>query len=312
MITGATGFIGRHLHSEQKASESEVVPIVRTGAVADAVAVGDIGPATDWQASRATQPNVVVHLAARVNVMKEAADGALDEFRRVNVAGSLYLARQAAATGVKRLVYLSSIKVNGEINSPKRPFRPDDTPASEDAYAVSKIEAEQGLRNIARETGMEVVFARPTLVYGPNVKGNFSTLVRWMSKGVPLSLGAVNNIRSLVAVDNLLDFLILCADRDRFPRASNEVFLISDGEDVSTTEFLRKVAKAYHIAPRLFPMPANWIYAIVGLLGKGSVADRLLGSLVDDSSKARELLSWRPLVSMDEQLNKVALYDSRV
>lgn len=312
MITGATGFIGRHLCSELNARENEVVPIVRTGAAAGAMAVGDIGPATDWQAALATQPDVIVHLAARVHVMKETAVDTLDAFRRVNVAGTLHLARQAAATGVKRLVYLSSIKVNGESNSPKRPFRADDTPAPEDAYAISKTEAEQGLRNIARETGMEVVFVRPTLVYGPNVKGNFATLVRWMCKGVPLPLGAVNNMRSLVAVDNLVDFLILCADRDRSPRAANEVFLISDGEDVSTTELLRKVARAYHIAPRLFPMPASWICAVVGLLGKSSVADRLLGSLVVDSSKARELLSWRPLVSMDEQLNKMALHDSGV
>ena len=312
MITGAAGFIGRHLCSELSARGNEVVPIVRSGAVSGAVAVGDIGPATDWQAAMATQPDVDVHLAARVHVMKETAVDALDAFRRVNVAGTLHLARQAAARGVKRLVYLSSIKVNGESNSPNRPFRANDTPAPGDAYATSKTEAEQGLRDIARETGIEVVFVRPTLVYGPSVKGNFATLVRWMCKGLPMPLGAVNNVRSLVAVDNLVDFLVLCADRDRSPRAANEVFLISDGEDVSTTELLLKIARAYRINPRLLPIPASWIYTVARLLGKGAVADRLLGSLVVDSSKARELLSWRPLVTMDEQLNKMALHDSRV
>lgn len=312
MITGANGFIGSHLCSELKVRGNEVVPIVRTRAVVGTVAVDDIGPTTDWQAALATQPDVIVHLAARADVMKKTDADAVDELMRVNVAGSLHLARQAAAMGVKRIVYLSSIKVNGEGNSPNRPFKADDKPAPEDAYAISKTEAEQGLRYIARETGIEVVFVRSTLVYGPNVKGNFSTLIHWICKGIPLPLSAVNNLRSLVAVDNLVDFLILCADRDRSARAANEVFLISDGEDVSTTELLLKIARAYRITPRLFPIPAGWMYAVARLLRKRPVAERLLGSLVVDGSKARELLGWRPVVSMDEQLKKMALYDSRV
>lgn len=312
MITGAAGFIGRHLCGELTARGNEVVRIARTDAVAGAIAVGDIGPATDWQAALATQPDIVIHLAARVDPIKETAVDALAEFRRVNVAGSLHLARQAAATGIKRLIYLSSIKVNGECNSPKRPFKAHDTPNPEGPYAISKAEAEQGLRDIANKTGMEIVFIRPTLVYGPSVKGNFSMLVRWICKGVPLPFGAINNQRSMVAVDNLVDFLILCADPERSPQAANEVFLISDGEDVSTTELLRRVANAYQVTPRLLPIPPSWIYTVGHLLGKGPIADRLLSSLVVDSSKARELLNWMPLVSMNEQLNKMACHDSRV
>jgi nucleoside-diphosphate-sugar epimerase len=227
------------------------------------------------------------------------------------VKGTLNLARQAAAYGVKRFVFLSSVKVNGECTLNGCAFRAADIPAPEDAYGISKLEAEQGLMDLARETGMEVVIIRPPLVYGPGVKGNFASLVRWVRKGIPLPLGVVHNKRSLVALENLVDFIALCADPERSKLAANEVFLISDGEDVSTNGLLRKVANAYSVAPRLMPIPVLWIRTVARLLGKRAVADRLLGSLVVDSSKAWDLLGWKPVVSMDEQLKNMALHDTR-
>jgi nucleoside-diphosphate-sugar epimerase len=312
LVTGAAGFVGRRLCDTLASRGFEVVPTVRGAAARDEIAVGEIGPETDWRAALATQPDVVVHLAARVHVMKDDEADPLKSYRAVNVEGSLNLSRQAVAAGVKRLVYLSSIKVNGESNSAGRPCKADDTPAPEDPYGISKHEAEQLLRQIATETGMEVVIIRSPLVYGPGVKGNFASLVHWGRKGIPLPLGAVHNKRSLVAVENLVDFIALCADPERSPRAANEVFLISDGEDVSTTELLRKVANAYNVAPRLLPIPVIWIQTVARLLGKRAVADRLLGSLVVDSSKACDLLGWKPVVSMDEQLKKMALHDTRI
>jgi nucleoside-diphosphate-sugar epimerase len=242
--------------------------------------------------------------------MKDKTVDPLAEYRMVNVAGTLALARQAAEAGVRRFVFISSIKVNGELTLSGRSFLPDDTPAPEDAYAISKLEAERGLMAISRDTGIEIVIIRPPLVYGPGVKGNFAAMIRWIRRGVPLPLGAVHNRRSLVALANLVDFIVLCADRERSPRAANEVFLIADGEDVSTTELLRKVARAYGGKPRLLPVPARWMRFAAGLLGKGAVADRLLGSLVVDSLKARDLLGWRPVISMNEQLQKMAQHDA--
>ncbi|HRE15452.1 MAG TPA: SDR family oxidoreductase [Rhodocyclaceae bacterium] len=311
LVTGAAGFIGRQLCGTLRSRGFEVMAVVRAGAVEGELAVGDIGPETDWRNALAAQPDVVIHLAARVHVMQDAAADSMEAYKRVNVAGSLHLARQAAAAGVKRFVYLSSIKVNGEANLPGRPFRADDTPAPEDAYAISKAEAERGLLGIAETAGLEVVIVRPPLVYGPGVKGNFAAMVDWLCKGIPLPLGAVSNQRSLVALDNLIDFIGLCADRDRSPRAANEVFLISDDADVSTTALLRAVATAYGVKARLVPVPVGWLRMAAGMLGKAAAADRLLGSLVVDSSKAHELLGWRAAVTMSDQLQKMAAYDSR-
>jgi nucleoside-diphosphate-sugar epimerase len=244
--------------------------------------------------------------------MQDTAGDCLAEFRRVNTEGTLNLARQAAAAGVKRFVFLSSVKVNGEITRRGCLFRADDVSAPEDAYGLSKLEAEQGLIALASETGMGVVIIRPPLVYGPGVKGNFASMVRWLRKGIPLPFGTVHNQRSLVALENLVDFIALCAQPERSPCAANEVFLISDGEDISTSELMRKAARAYGLEARLLPVPAPWIYAAATIFGKGAVAQRLLGSLAVDNSKARELLGWTPVISMDEQLQKMARYDSCV
>jgi len=245
--------------------------------------------------------DVVVHSAARVHVMSDQASDPLAEFRKVNVKGTLNLARQAAADGVKRFIFISSIKVNGEATTAGRSFSPSDAPAPEDPYGVSKLEAERGLMQVAHETGIEVVIIRPPLVYGPGVKGNFASLIKLMAKGLPLPLGAIHNRRSMVGIDNLVDLIIRCIDH---PAASNQVFLAGDGEDLSTTELLRAVADALGRPARLIPVPAGLLSMGATLLGKRAVADRLLDSLQVDISKARDLLDWQPPVSVKEGLKR--------
>ena len=306
-ITGANGFIGRSLCKRLLAKGCQVRRAVR-GATqmtmlpsdVETVMVGNIDLKTDW--SKALNGiDVVVHLAARVHVMHDNIADSLAEFRKVNTAGTLNLARQAVASGVKRFVFISSIKVNGEgTGQRKAVFTERDVPCPKDPYAVSKWEAEQGLLKIAEETGLEVVIIRPPLVYGPGVKANFRSLIKWVRKGVPLPLGAVHNKRSFVALDNLVSFIIYCFDH---PKAANEVFLISDGKDLSTTELLQKIALAFEKRSFLLPVPVGWMTFVANMLGKRYVADRLFGSLQVDSSKARDLLGWKPVVSMDEGLN---------
>jgi len=254
----------------------------------------------------------VVHLAARVHVMKDESSDPLSEFRRSNVDGTENLARQAAQAGVKRFVFISSVKVNGESTQPGQPFTPADAPAPQDDYGLSKFEAEQALWQVARSTGMEVVIIRPPLVYGPGVKGNFARMVHWVRQGVPLPLGAVHNRRSLLALDNLVDFIALCANPERSPQAANQTFLVSDGDDVSTTELLRRVAHAYGVPARLLPVPLGLMHAAARLLGKAAEADRLLGSLQVDASKARNLLGWVPPVTMQAQLRQMALFQKGI
>lgn len=309
LVTGANGFVGLKLHEYLIALGNDVVPVVRrpTGIPNEKILTTD----DEWICVL-NSCDVVVHLAARAHVMNDETGDQLVEYRRVNVQGTMALAEQAVKAGVQRLVYISSIKVNGERTSQNHAFFASDIPEPEDAYGISKLEAEQGLIALAHGKGMEVVIIRPPLVYGPGVKSNFASMVRWVRRGIPLPLGAVHNKRSLVALENLVDFVALCADPERSTRAANEVFLISDGEDVSTTELLRRVANAYNVAPRLLPIPANWVQTVTRLLGKRAVADRLLGSLVVDSSKARDLLGWKPVVSMDEQLQQMALHDTRI
>jgi nucleoside-diphosphate-sugar epimerase len=306
LITGINGFVGRGLAAALQGGDHLVKGTIRSvernkglvESVARIFVSGEIDERTDW--SEALDGiDVVVHLAARVHVMDDLADDSLTEFRKVNTAGTLNLARQAATAGVKRFIFISSIKVNGELTTLSHPFRPDDPFIPDDPYGVSKYEAEQGLLAIAEETGLEVVIIRPPLVYGPGVKANFRLLMKWVKRGVPLPLGAVNNKRSFVALDNLVSFIILCMDH---PRAANEVFLISDGEDVSTTELLQKMARAFRKRSLLLPVPVDLMTFVAGLPGKRDVADRLFGSLQVDSSKARDLLDWKPVVSMDEAM----------
>ncbi len=264
------------------------------------VEVGDLEANTDWSLALIGVSSVV-HAAARVHVMKDQSADPLAEFRRVNVAGTLNLAQQAAAVGVKRFVFISSIKVNGELTQIGQPFTEKDRAAPVDAYGISKYEAEVGLRRVAEETGMEVVIIRPVLVYGPGAKGNFLSMLHWLHKGIPLPFGAITNARSLVSLDNLVDLIITCLHH---PAAANQTFLVSDGEDISTTQLLQYTASAMGVSSRLMPVPALMIQVAAKLLGKGEVAQRLCGNLQVNISKARQLLGWVPPISVKEGLQR--------
>jgi len=232
--------------------------------------------------------------------MAEMALNPLDEFRRVNVQGTLNLARQAAKSGVYRFVFISSVGVNGAATL-KKPFTEEDQAQPHSLYAQSKYEAELGLKALATETGMEVVIIRPPLVYGPGAPGNFGSLMRWLQRGIPLPLGAIHNQRSLVALDNLIDLIVTCIDH---PGAANQTFLVSDGEDVSTTELLRRMGRAMNCPARLVPVPAGFLKTAAALLGKRDMAQRLCGSLQVDIRKTREMLGWRPPLTLDQGLKK--------
>jgi nucleoside-diphosphate-sugar epimerase len=245
--------------------------------------------------------NAVVHLAARVHIMHEGAENPLEEFLKVNVAGTEHLARAAAASGAKRFVYLSSIGVNGAQTALGKPFLEADKPNPYNAYALSKWEAEQGLLRVAKDTGIDVVVIRPPLVYGLAAPGNFGSLMRAVRRGWPLPLGAVHNQRSLVALDNLVDFIITCITH---PMAANQTFLVSDGQDLSTTELVRGMAQAAGVPARLLPVPVWALQAGASLLGKGDAVQRLCGNLQVDISKARNLLGWVPPVSVQEGLRR--------
>jgi nucleoside-diphosphate-sugar epimerase len=309
LVTGATGFVGRAVVQRLLAEDQSrrVAVAVRRDApkLSDRVlqhVTGDLESSTDWSAALA-DVSAVVHCAARVHVMADTATNPLEEFRRVNVQGTLNLARQAAAAGVRRFVFVSSIKVNGEVTQLGRPFTADDAPAPLDAYGVSKMEAEEGLRAIASQTGMEVVIIRPTLVCGPGVKANFAAMMRWLKRGVPLPLGAIHNQRSLVSLDNLVDLIVTCLTH---PAAANQTFLASDGEDVSTTELLHRMGQAMGRPARLIPVPASWLKLAAAMVGKQDVAQRLCGSLQVDIEKTRRLLGWNPPLTLDQGLKKAA------
>ena len=244
---------------------------------------------------------MVVHLAARVHVMNDGAADPLVEFRKVNVEGTFNLARQAVAAGVRRFVFLSSVKVNGECTLAGHAFDEAARPAPQDAYGLSKHEAEQGLRQIAAETGMEVVIIRAPLVYGPGVKANFASLVRGVRRGWPLPLGAVRNRRSLVGLGNLVDFIVTCTTH---PQAANQTFLVSDGQDLSTADLVRALARATGVPARLPSVPVWALHGAAALLGKGDAVQRLCGNLQVDITKAREVLGWAPPVSVEEGLRQ--------
>ena len=249
--------------------------------------------------------HAVVHAAARVHVMNETAVDALSEFRRVNVQGTLRLARHAAASGVKRFIFISSIKVNGESTVLDKPFKADDLPEPVDPYSVSKYEAEEALKELAKQTGMEVVIIRPPMVYGPGVKANFLSMLRWLDKGIALPLGAIANRRSLVAIGNLVDLILVCISH---PAAANNTFLVSDGEDLSTSNLLRRLAAALGKRPLLIPVPEWMLKVAASLLGKQAITERICGSLQVDVSKNLELLGWVPPVSVDKAFRQTAAH----
>lgn len=309
LLTGATGFVGRVLVSRLAVSpDIDLSVAVRSlaGDLLDFVAmqrVAILDGSSDWE-SIVSGVDVVLHAAARVHVMKDQSEDPLSEFRRVNVEGTLNLARQAAAAGVRRFVFLSSIKVNGEATELGYPFTANDVPAPQDPYGLSKLEAEQGLRELSVQTGMEIVIIRPPLVYGPGVRANFASMMRWLKSGFPLPLGGImTNRRSLVYVENLVDLIRVCIDH---PNAANQTFMVSDDEDVSTTVLLRRMAKAFGCPARLVNLSPKLIKLAAKFTGKPGIADRLCGSLQVDITKTKELLGWRPKFSLDEGLLKMA------
>jgi nucleoside-diphosphate-sugar epimerase len=248
--------------------------------------------------------HVIIHCAARVHVMDDSAENPLDEFREVNTYGTLNLAQQAAEAGIKRFIFISSIKVNGESTELGKPFTPNDAHIPRDPYGLSKYEAEVGLRAIAEKTGMEVVIIRPPLVYGPGVKANFASMMKWVNKGIPLPLGGIKeNKRSLVSLDNLVDLILTCIDH---PNAANQTFLVSDDNDVSTTQLLTNMASALDVPNRLLPIPSSWFTLAAKLTGKPAISQRLCGSLQVDISKTQEMLNWQPPYSSAESMKKTA------
>ena len=247
--------------------------------------------------------DVVVHLAARVHVMREASVDALSAYRQANVEGALQVARNAATAGVRRFVYLSSIKVNGECTKPNQPFTADDVPAPEDPYGVSKMEAESALLALSAATGMEVTIIRPPLVYGPGVGANFASMMRWVNYRLPLPLGAIKNRRSMIALGNLVDLILTATEH---PNAAGQIFLASDDQDISVSELLRKIAKLLNVSLYLIPVPPSALRFLARMLGKRNIANRLCDYLQVDIQKTRQVLEWTPSITLDQGLETTA------
>ena len=306
LVTGASGFVGKSLTAELFRQGYDIGAAVRSAKAqinnAEVAVVGEIDGKTDWT-NALRRVDVVIHLAARVHVMKENFANPLAEFRKINVEGTQQLAQSAANAGVKRFVYVSSVKVNGE-QTGLSPFTELDIPNPQDSYSASKWEAEQGLKRIAEETGMEVVIIRPPLIYGVGVKANFSSMMRVVKRGIPLPFGALHNKRSFVYVGNLVSLILRCIDH---PAAANNTFLVSDGQDISTTELLRDCAEALGVKAKLLPIPQKAVEFCFALLGKHNMVQRLCGNLQVDITKARTLLGWTPPISVTDGLKATAL-----
>ena len=311
LVTGTSGFVGRAIADALLNQNQQVVAPVRqidNKRLIDGGSshlfyflIDNIGDTTSW-GSALCNVKTVVHCAAITSLMRAQAGDPLAIYREVNVAGTLQLARNAAADGVQRFVFLSSIKVNGELTLPGRPFTETSAFSPKDHYAQSKVEAEEALMVLARQTGMEIVIIRSPLVVGQGVKGNLDRMIKWLQLGVPLPLGMVQNKRSLVSLDNLVSLVLLCADRGKSPQAVNQVFCVADEEDLSTPALLNKLAQASGRPSRLFPVPPICLRSAAILLRKQPIVDRLLGNLQVDTNKVRTMLGWRPVVSLDEQL----------
>jgi nucleoside-diphosphate-sugar epimerase len=308
LVTGASGFVGHvvcecvlNLGMKVRGSCRSTSSQSRVPEGVEKIHIPSVDGATNWS-SALVGVNVIVHTAARVHVLRDSAADPLTEFRRVNVAGTLTLARQAVDAGVRRFIFVSSIGVNGA-ETFEVPFTAEDKAAPHLPYAISKYEAELGLRQLAQETGLEVVIIRPPLVFGPAAPGNFNKLLVSVYRGIPLPLGAIHNRRSLVALNNLVDLIVTCLNH---PAAANQTFLVSDGEDLSTTELLRRTAAALGRPARLIPVPVLVLRAVARLLGRANFAQQLCGSLQVDISKTRNLLGWTPPVSVDDTLKQTA------
>jgi nucleoside-diphosphate-sugar epimerase len=298
LVTGASGFIGRYTCAAFASRGYTVRAALRqpqSSSASETIIIGEIGSHTDWSAAL-VNVDAIIHLAARVHVMRETATDPLTAFREINTAGTIRLAQAARDAGIKRFVFVSTIGVNGEETPKDQPINEASPPAPHSPYTISKWEAEQALRQI---DDLETVVVRPPLVYGLDAPGNFAQLVRFGRRGLPLPFGWTTNRRSLIAVQNLADFLITCVEH---PRAAGETFLISDGDDLSTTELLRRVGIAIGKSPLLIPFPPSLLRAGLIALGREKMASQLLGSLVIDSGKARDLLNWKAPLSMEQAL----------
>jgi nucleoside-diphosphate-sugar epimerase len=307
LVTGANGFVGSALVLKIAEAETGVIRIAVRKSTrlfpkrVEIVENLELAESTDWTAAL-KNIDVVIHCAARAHLLKDNASDPLTEFRKVNTAGTLSLAQQAATAGVKRFIFISSLGVNGAETFTK-PFLADDTPLPHSPYAQSKFEAERGLSELSEKTKMSVVVIRPPLVYGSNAPGNFGALMRIVKKRIPLPLGRVTNKRSFVFLDNLIDLISLCVVH---PNAANQIFLISDDEDLSTTQLLEKMGKVFNKRAMLLPVPVGLLNAAAKLVGKAKVAQQLLGSLQVDIQKTKSLLGWTPPFSVDEGLRKTA------
>jgi len=301
LVTGAAGFIGTALSARLRAEQACVTGLSRLPAP-HCTAVGTMDTTGDWS-DWLRGVDTVVHLAGRAHVMRETASDPLQAYRRVNVDLTLHLARQAVAHGVRRFVFLSSIKVNGEATRPGRPFRAGDAPAPVGPYAVSRREAEDALLALAAQTSLEVVVIRPPLVYGPGVRANFRTLMNALARGVPLPLGAIDNRRTLVGLDNLVDLIVAAI---RPPQAANRILFAGDGEDLSTRALVRRLAGAMQVRARLVPVPVPLLRLAGRLGGRGEAVRRLCDNLQVDLSDTCRVLGWTPPVSVDEGLRRAA------
>jgi nucleoside-diphosphate-sugar epimerase len=306
LITGATGFVGKALFENLKSKKKYLVHLsTRTNQEklfegGKTFNIGEIDSNTNWK-DALSGVDCIVHCAARAHMTENKQTDSLNAYRTINVDGTRNLAKQAVEINIKRFIFLSSIKVNGEETIASKSFKHNDISQPEDAYGISKCEAEQALLEISKQTGLEVVIIRPPLVYGERVKGNFLRLLDLVYKQIPLPFAKINNLRSFIGLDNLVDLIICCIDH---PKAEGKIFLASDGEDLSTLDLIRKLSKFMNKSPRLFQVPQSIIQLIGRLVGKSSEVKRLFGSLRIDNSYAREILGWSPALSLDESLEK--------
>lgn len=301
LVTGANGFVGQALCSDMLDRGIKFLPVMRTksSTAHQAGIVKDIHPSTSWRAEL-ENVDTVVHLAGRVHMVHDTSPNPLRDYRLTNVDATLNLAAQAAEIGVRRFIYLSSIKVNGE-STTVQPFTEASLPSPVDAYGISKYEAEQALQKLSRETGLDVVIIRPPLVYGPGVKANFLQLMRWVSRGIPLPLASVDNRRSMIFVGNLVDFILRSIIHDG---AAGRTFLVSDDHDVSIAELARNLSSAMGRRPMLFSLPPAVLRLAADLCGKGAVAERLLNSLQADVRYAKRMLEWAPPYPFETGIEK--------
>jgi len=303
LLTGASGFVGRGLAVSLMEQGHPVRIAIRSPvelAGAEKALITEIDNHTAW-GRHLKGIDTVIHCAGRAHVMNDLFADPLPEYRRINVGGTVNLARQAAKAGARRFIFISTVKVNGEQTLPGQPYSERDAPFPQNPYAISKYEAEQALLDLAKETGLEVVIIRPALVYGSGVKANFFTMLRMVRLGVPLPFGSIENKRSFIYLENLQSLIIRCIAH---PKAVNQVFLASDGNDLSTTELLRYCASAMGVSIFLLPIPESWCVLGASMLGQGDAIQRLCGTLQVDISKARKLLGWEPPVSVQAGLQK--------